>query len=170
MKEQLTLEDRRQQDSLATDLTRALLHLEIARTEVGQLHSYRMPEAVKRLNDIKPFAKELMGILVKCDRKIRWFTDTVKKMLGEANAKALERDLHPDSDKLANVAQVSEWVINTPGDLSNEVDLVVNTARRRDLMLRAWRTALGTPQLDEQDQMRFNAWYNANFPSASYRR
>lgn len=162
MTKQLTTEDRKQQDLLATDLMRAMIHLEIARTEIEQLNTYRLPKAMK---DLSSFSKELHSKLDQANKKIRWFVSVVKKMLGTENSTVLDENLAIDSSRLCNIAQLSGWVVDTPGDLTNDIDLLLSKTRRKELMLRAWKTALGKPELSADEQNRFSSWYNANFIS-----
>lgn len=170
----MTIEEHKRQEQLATGLTRTLLYLKLASIESTELRE------VLRLSPLKyvaPFAKELVTKLVQSERKAEWFIETVKKTLGEQNFSdtamkavgaqnllVLERDLQPGSEKLCNLSQLTEWLLNTSGNTSNAIDLITSSAVRRDLLLRAWRTALDSPELSELNMLRFNAWYNANFP------
>ena len=161
MTKQVTTEDCKKQEQLATGLTRTLLYLKLATIESTDLREQLRDSPLKY---VAPFAKELVTKLVQTERKAEWFIETVKKTLGEQNCKIINYDLEPGSEKLCNLSQLTEWLLNTPGNTSNAIDLVTNSAVRRDLMMRAWKTALGTPELSEQDIARFNGWYNANFP------
>lgn len=162
MTKQITAEDRKQQDLLATDLMRMLLHLEIARAEIEQLHTYRLP---KGMRDLTSFSKELISKLNQADKKARWFISIVKKMIGLGNTEVLNEQLSIDSHKLNNVAQLTEWVVDTPGDLSNDIDFLISKTRRRELLLRSWKAAFNKPELSAEEQHRFDRWYTTNFIS-----
>lgn len=153
--------DRKEQERLATGLTRTMLYLKLGSIECIEL---RQQLTNTSLGFVGRFSKELLSKLQQAEKKMEWFMGTVKKALGPHNSKVLDRDMQLDSERLANLAQLTEWLFDTPGNVSNAIDLVVNSSVRRDLMMRAWRAALGSPELAEQDLMRFNAWYNANFP------
>lgn len=154
-----TTEERKTRDNLATEITGTLMYLQLATMAIGQLRE----RCHAPFKPVANFAKELLPVLAKTERKINWFVGVTEQVLGPADGKLLEQRIDISGDKFNNIAQLASWIIETPADLCNEVDLVTSKARRHELMLRSWKVALGR-ELSPEDEMRFNAWYNANFP------
>jgi len=147
------------EQKLATDLRSTMIHLKIASHSLEDLRSNRLSNATRTLGK---FAKELLPVMNKAIHKMEWFIGVAHKVVDESTRKQLLKDLSPDSANYCNIACLNEWVIETPGNVDNEVDLIVNASRRREIMHNAWRIALGGT-MSEHDELRFNAWYNANF-------
>lgn len=160
----MTAQDLKTQERFGTDLMRVLLHLEIVRYELEQFSQNRTPTVPSKL---MPFVREVTSKLHQADKKIQWFIETTKKIVEPALAKTISTHVQPGTEHFCNIAQLSEWVITASVPVDNEVDLVVNKSRRRELIRRAWSAAL-QGHWSQEDELRFNAWYNVNFPSSKY--
>lgn len=155
----MTTTTNREQEKLGTDLRRSLLHLNIASYTLQELRDNRLTKTTRTL---APYVKELATMVGKAIRKFDWFIGVSQKIADEPLKQLIERDLNLTNANFVNIADLSEWVIETNHNIDNEIDIIINHTRRRDIMLRSWKAALGG-ELSPHDEMRFNAWYNANF-------
>jgi len=149
-----TANERKEQDKLRVEFRRTLLHLKVASHSTANLMEMR---TLKEANQLRHFAKEVLSKLGGAVNKVEWFLSVALKV-----APQLQNDLQLTSANFCNIANLNDWVIETPGDIDDEVDFIVSSSRRREIMHRSWRAAIGQ-ELTEQDEQRFNAWYNANF-------
>lgn len=141
---------------------RSLIHTQIASYSLQELAASKLHKPMRNLPGLAEEVAERLGRTI---RKLEWFIGIAKRAVPTPLAAELERDLDITEPRLCNIANLNEWIIDAPENIDNEIDLIVNGSRRRELMLRSWRAALGILELTEYDQMRFNAWYNANFHS-----
>jgi len=159
MKTTTQTKEAEQVEAFGTEVNRALIFSKIAQQALEIIRDHGVPRRV-RIFDL--FCKETIKELDRIIRKLDWFVGaTVNKLPIEAKAGWVAPP-DPDSPRFSNIAELSEWVIRSPVDVDNQVNLIVNAAQRRQLMYKAWEAALGR-DLMEYEEQRFNAWYNANF-------
>lgn len=154
------------EDEFRADYMRMMMHVSIASIEVDSFRENTLVKSQESLSKLGRFADELATTLKGVSRKLRWFIGIEKIILGERNQPLLDQELDPNGHKIANIAQLTDWVINAKRDVSNAVDVVTNNSRRRELFLKAWKEALeGTGQeWSPHHQIRFQSWYTTQFP------
>lgn len=158
MLQQLKQQDSKADKRFRDDLVRMLQFMRITQLMITSFHSSELVKTDKTLKPIKRFSQEVFG-------KLEWFQTVVKKMAGE-NAPVLDSLLDMEGDKINNIAELSDFIASKEADISNEVDLMVNAHRRKEIMKNLWvasRTTFSPKmQLDLDD---FDKWYGEQFPS-----
>lgn len=162
----------RMERQFANDLMRMLLHLQYTAVEAEQFRGTPLLKEDTDASDLIRFTRELGNHLKETIRKAKWLIGVVKK-IWPANADLLDQELDPDDHKIANVAQLTEWIATSKRDLTDEIDLVVNPTRRRDLLAEVWTAAMdaayersNTPAGSlHADHTYFDHWYKKRYPS-----
>lgn len=149
------------------DLMQLLLHVRC--TQIATEVFMQTPLLREGNRDLKPFGRfshELFSKLKETSHKLSWFIAIVKR-IWPTNKALLDQELDPDGHKVNNVAQLTEWVINSKQDLTDHIDLLINSSRRKELLWKCFRaghtSCADEDSSEEQVQWKFDAWYNAHY-------
>lgn len=140
-------------DTFREDLLTLLFHLRISQLMITIMTQNVHVDTPER-RAIKRLSKEVFA-------KMDWYVGVVNKILQDPD---IVQELAVRDDKLANIANISQFVASYQGDLSNEMDLLTNSSWRKELFRDAWTRGaeyMRTPT----DYEGFELWYNSIFPN-----
>lgn len=145
------------------DLMRLLLHIRFAEQEASTFGQTPFLKFSKDVHPLGRFSRELFSKLKETSHKIQWFIGVAKKILGPAQADLLTEELDLDGHKINNVAQLTGWIATSKHDLTDEIDLVTNRSRRKELLWKCWQASRNAtaPEGSWQD---FTDWHETHYP------
>lgn len=155
-------------DQLSDELMSVVLHLRVSQL---MMNIFRENPIIQEASEdlpaiLKAHVREVNELSERMIRKVEWFTNKTGRLLGDKNAELYARYTNLSGDIVANICNLTGYVVDRPRkDINNQVDLLVNAGRRKEMFRNAWRVAIESEgrKWNDLDTTRFDAWYNTQF-------